>query len=87
METTGIVSVPRRSLRVWRAAMTLMGLGQATSFAGLGWDYYVHEIVHVPPESLAAPPHFLIIAGIGVTSVGFLITLLGTRRRSPVPAA
>lgn len=83
---TDIATVPRRKLGVWRAAMTLMGLGQATSFGGLGWDYYVHEIIHTPPEAFAAPPHLLIFAGIGITALGFLVALLRLRGGSPLPA-
>lgn len=87
MTATDIVTVPRRILGAWRVAMTLMGLGQATSFAGLGWDYDVHEIVRVTSEPFAAPPHLLIFAGIAVTALGFLVALLGTRWRFPHPAA
>lgn len=86
MTATDIVTVPRRTLGVWRATMTLMGLGQATSFAGLGWDYYVHEIVRVTGEPFAALPHLVIFAGIGVTALGFLLALLGGGWRSPIAA-
>ncbi len=76
-----MVSVPRAAVARWRAAMALMGLGLGTSFSGLGWDYYVHEIVHEAAESIYAPPHMLIFAGIGLTALGFLVALAGTRFR------
>lgn len=81
MATDNMVTIPRRTIARWRAATALVGLGQATSFVGLGWDYYVHEIARVPPESLFAAPHLLIFGGIGVSALGFLLSLVGLRLR------
>ncbi len=73
----------------WRTAMALMGLGLGTTTAGLGWDYYVHEVVKqvTEVESMLAPPHLLIFAGFGITGLGFLWALARVRfTRGPSPA-
>lgn len=59
--------------------MALMGLGLATTTAGLGWDFYVHEIARVAGESTLAAPHLLIFAGFAMTALGFLGALGGAR--------
>jgi hypothetical protein len=65
----------------WRQAMTVMGLGLATSGFGLAWDYYVHEIVREvhTVESIFAAPHIPIFVGIMITGLGFLWALAGLR--------
>jgi len=74
-----LVTVPRRAVVRWRSAMALMGLGLATTTAGLGWDYYVHEIAQEAGESIFAAPHLLIFAGFATSAVGFLAALLGAK--------
>ena len=87
MDTEGMVAVPRRAVARWRAAMALLGLGLGISVAGLGWDFIVHEIRAEVQESIYAPPHLTIFAGIGVAGLGFLVALLGTRfRAAALPA-
>jgi hypothetical protein len=73
--TTDLVSIPRRALARWRSAMALMGLGLATTTAGLGWDFYVHEIAREAGESILAAPHLLIFAGFALTGLGFLLAV------------
>jgi len=79
MAAKGMVAVPRRAVARWRAAMALLGLGLGISVAGLGWDFIVHEILDEVQESIYAPPHMTIFAGIGVAGLGFLVALFGTR--------
>ncbi|HLE55082.1 MAG TPA: hypothetical protein VI999_07585 [Thermoplasmata archaeon] len=87
MAAKGMVAVPRRAVARWRAAMALLGLGLGISVAGLGWDFIVHEILDEVQESIYAPPHLTIFAGIGVAGLGFLVALLGTRfRAAALPA-
>jgi hypothetical protein len=65
----------------WRQAMAVMGFGLLSSGIGLAWDYYVHEIakdVHTV-ESIFAPPHIPIFAGIMITGLGFLWALARLR--------
>ncbi len=63
--------------------MGLIGSGLATSGAGLAWDFYVHEIARDvgEVESIFATPHLVIFAGIGITALGFLVSLVGVRLR------
>jgi len=63
--------------------MGLMGLGLGTSGVGLAWDFYVHEIVRDvgEVESIFATPHLMIFVGIGITALGFLLSLVGVRFR------
>lgn len=77
--TTNLVTVPRRAVARWRSAMALMGLGLGTTTAGLGWDFYVHEIAREAGESIFAAPHLLIFAGFALTALGFLGALAGAR--------
>ncbi|HKZ98909.1 MAG TPA: hypothetical protein VJ326_04890 [Thermoplasmata archaeon] len=77
--TTDLVNIPRRAIARLRSAMALMGLGLATTTTGLGWDFYVHEIVKEAGESIFAAPHLLIFAGFGLTALGFLGGLIGVR--------
>src|SRR5437667_133603 len=85
-------SEPRRTLpgvgmaRV-RAAMGLMGLGLGTSRVGLAWDFYVHEIALDvgEVESIFATPHLVIFAGLGITALGFLLSLVSVRFRGQRP--
>jgi len=77
--TTASVPVPVRAVERWRAAMALMGLGLGLTTAGLGWDFYVHEIVRQAGESIFAAPHLLIFAGFGISGLGFLVALAGVR--------
>ncbi len=74
-------AVPKAILRRLRAATAAMGAGLATSTAGLGWDYYVHEIAKeaAKVESILAPPHLLIFAGFAITGLGFLGALVASR--------
>ena len=81
MMTANVASIPRRAFARWRSAMALMGLGLGTTTAGLGWDYYVHEVAHTVGESLIAAPHLLIFAGFGISALGFLTALTGIRFR------
>ena len=81
-----VVSISRRALARWRSAMALMGLGLGTTTAGLGWDFYVHEMVKEAAESIYAAPHMLIFAGFGISALGFLAALAGIRFR-PAQAA
>ncbi len=81
MDTEGMVAVPRRAVVRWRAAMALLGLGLGTSVAGLGWDFVVHEVLREAQESIYAPPHMTIFAGIGIAGLGFLVALFGARLR------
>src|SRR5881396_1497723 len=85
--TTTLVTVPRAALARWRAAMGLMGLGLGTSGAGLAWDFYVHEIVRNvgEVESIFATPHLVIITGLGITALGFLLSLIAVRFRAQRP--
>ena len=80
---TALVTVPRAAIARWRAAMGLMGLGLGTSGVGLAWDFYVHEIVRDvgEVESIFATPHLMIFVGIGITALGFLLSLVGVRFR------
>src|SRR5438552_18758410 len=81
--TTARVTVPRVAIARWRAAMGLMGLGLGTSGVGLAWDFYVHEIARDvgEVESIFATPHLMIFAGIGITALVFLLSLVGVRFR------
>ena len=56
----------------------MMGLGFILAFAGLGDDYYQHEIVGWSPalESFFAPVHLLIFGGVVVAALGYLWGLL-----------
>ncbi len=85
--TTALVTVPRAAIARWRAAMGLMGLGLGTSGAGLVWDFYVHEIVRDvgEVESIFATPHLVIFAGLGITALGFLLSLIAVRFRGQRP--
>src|SRR2546427_10168050 len=76
--TTTLVTVPRAAIARWRAAMGLMGLGLGTSGVGLAWDFYVHEIVRDggEVESIFATPQLVIFAGLGITALCFLLSLL-----------
>jgi len=78
-----LVNVPRFAITRWRAAMGLMGSGLATSGIGLAWDFYVHEVARDAGEveSIFATPHLVIFAGIGITALGFLVSLVGVRFR------
>jgi len=80
---TALVTVPRAAIARWRAAMGLMGVGLGTSGVGLAWDFYVHEIARDvgEVESIFATPHVVIFAGIGITALGFLLSLVGVRFR------
>jgi len=71
--------------RLWKrlgVAFVVMAAGLATSFVGLVWDFYEHQIVGLSPgnESLLAPAHLAIFGGIGVTALGFLIARFALRR-------
>lgn len=68
-------------------ALLVMATGLASSFVGLGWDFYGHEIAGVPAaiESLLAPPHLMIFGGIGITAFGFLLATLALRREGHSP--
>jgi len=85
--TTALVTVPRAAIARWRAAMGLMGLGLGTSGAGLVWAFYVHEIVRDvgEVESIFATPHLVIFAGLGITALGFLLSLIAVRFRGHLP--
>src|SRR2546428_3032914 len=78
---TALVTVPRAAIARWRAAMGLMGLGLGTSGVGLAWDFYVHEIVRDvgEVESIFATPHLVIFAGLGITALGFLQSIIAVR--------
>lgn len=56
----------------------VMGLGFLLAFAGLGDDWYQHEIVGFSPalESFYAPVHLLIFFGVIVAALGYLWGLL-----------
>src|SRR5438309_11993062 len=84
---TALVTVPRPAIARWRAAMGLMGLGLGTSGVGLAWDFYVHEIVRDvgEVESIFATPHLIIFAGLGITALGFLLSLIAVRFHAPRP--
>ena len=86
--TTARVTVPRVAIARWRAAMGLMGLGLGTSGVGLAWDFYVHEIARDvgEVESIFATPHLVIFAGLGITALGFLLSLIAVRFRAHRPA-
>src|SRR2546426_12000581 len=79
--TTTLVTVPRAAIARWRAAMGLMGLGLGTSGVGLAWDVYVHEIVRDvgEVESIFPTPHLGIFAGLGITALGFLRSIIAVR--------
>jgi hypothetical protein len=86
---TTILTAPWRAVARWRMAMAIMGLGLGTTTVGLGWDYYVHEVVRevTEVESMFAAPHLLIFAGFAITGLGFLWALAGVRlARGPRPA-
>ena len=85
--TTARVTVPRVAIARWRAAMGLMGLGLGTSGVGLAWDFYVHEIARDvgEVESIFATPHLVIFAGLGITALGFLLSLVSVRFRGQRP--
>jgi len=85
--TTALVTVPRVAIARWRAAMGLMGLGLGTSGVGLAWDFYVHEIARDvgEVESIFATPHLVIFAGLGITALGFLLSLVSVRFRGQRP--
>ena len=85
--TTALVTVPRAAIARWRAAMGLMGLGLGTSGVGLAWDFYVHEIARDvgEVESIFATPHLVIFAGLGITALGFLLSLVSVRFRGQRP--
>jgi len=85
--TRTLVTVPRAAIARWRAAMGLMGLGLGTSGVGLAWDFYVHEIVRDvgEVESIFATPHLVIFAGLGITALGFLLSLIVVRFRAHRP--
>src|SRR5947199_4993231 len=85
--TTTLVTVPRAAITRWRAAMGLMGLGLGTSGVGLAWDFYVHEIIRDvgEVESIFATPHLVIFAGLGITALGFLLSLVSVRFRGQRP--
>src|SRR5438445_12677072 len=78
---TALVTVPRAAIARWRAAMGLMGLGLGTSGVGLAWDFYVHEIVRDVGgvESIFTTPHLVIFAGLGITALGFLMSIIAVR--------
>ena len=76
---TATVTVSDRAVSRWRAAMALMGLGLVTTTEGLGWDYYVHEIVREAGESMFAAAHLLIFVGFALSGLGFLVALAGVR--------
>jgi hypothetical protein len=61
-----------------RGHFVVMGLGFILAFAGLGDDYYQHEIVGWSPalESFFAPVHLLIFGGVVVAALGYLWGLL-----------
>src|SRR5438876_6067115 len=84
---TALVTVPRAAIARWRAAMGLMGLGLGTSGVGLAWDFYVHEVARDvgEGESIFASPHLVIFAGIGITALGFLLSLVSVRFRGQRP--
>ncbi|MGQ0797873.1 MAG: hypothetical protein ACT4OI_08450 [Methanobacteriota archaeon] len=77
--TTEHVTIPGRAVARWRGAMALMGLGLATTTAGLGWDFYVHEVAREAGESIFAAPHLLIFVGFALSGLGFLVALAGVR--------
>ena len=85
--TTTLVTVPRAAITRWRAAMGLMGLGLGTSGVGLAWDFYIHEIIRDvgEVESIFATPHLVIFAGLGITALGFLLSLVSVRFRGQRP--
>ena len=85
--TRTLVTVPRAAIVRWRAAMGLMGLGLGTSGVGLAWDFYVQEIVRDvgEVESIFATPHLVIFAGLGITALGFLLSLIAVRFRAHRP--
>lgn len=78
-ESQQIASVSKRVLNRVQTAMGMMGAGLGTSTAGLGWDYYVHEIAKEAGESIFAAPHLRIFVGFGITGLGFLVALVGAR--------
>lgn len=84
MAMTSLVAIPRRGVARWRGAMALMGLGPATTTAGLGWDFHVHEVAKEAAESIFAAPRLAIFAGFAILALGFLWALTGARI---VPAA
>ena len=67
---TRIVNLMRRA----GGPYLLMTAGFVLAFAGLGGDYYEHEIAGFSPalESFFAPVHVMIFTGIIVAALGFL---------------
>ncbi len=67
-------SIPKAALRRLKASMATIATGLGTTTLGLGWDYYVHEVVKqvTEVESMFAAPHLLIFAGFAITGLGFL---------------
>ena len=55
----------------------LVGAGLGLATIGLGWDFYAHEIAGVAAEleSIFAPPHMAIFAGVAVAVVAYLWAL------------
>ena len=55
----------------------LVGAGLGLATVGLGWDFYAHEIAGLPAalESIFAPPHLAIFAGVAVAVVAYLLAL------------
>src|SRR2546425_11706478 len=57
------------------------GFGPWDLRVGLAWDFYVHEIVRDvgEVESIFATPHLVIFAGLGITALGFLLSIISVR--------
>lgn len=68
-------------------AFLLMAGGLTASVAGFVGDFYEHEIAGFSAEleSIYAPVHLLIFAGIGLTGLGFLIGAFGLIREGYHP--
>jgi len=58
-----------------------MTIGFGAAVAGLGGDFYEHEIAGFSPalESMLAPVHLLIFGGIALFGLGLLLGLRGYR--------
>jgi len=59
------------------APFALVGAGLGLAAVGLGWDFYAHEIAGVSAEleSIFAPPHVPIFAGVTVALLAYLWAL------------
>jgi len=75
------MEVHRESWRRLGTAFGVMAVGFGSAVAGLGGDFYEHEIAGFSPalESMFAPVHLLIFGGIALFGVGLLLGLRSFR--------